>query len=50
MESPTWGFLDFIVFGLAWAIPIVIIASGYEGQAMYRLIPKRFHNTRKQMR
>ena len=47
MESPTWGFLSFLLMGLAWAIPVVIIANGYERQALYRLIPKRSETTGK---
>jgi hypothetical protein len=39
MESPTWGFLDWILGMLAWAIPGVVIANGYEREALYRLIP-----------
>ena len=41
MESSSWGYLSFLLNGLAWAIPIVIIANGYERKELYRLIPKR---------
>jgi hypothetical protein len=44
LENPNWMWLSFIISGLAWAIPIVIVASGYERKALYRLIPgKRAH-------
>ena len=41
IENPMVGILGFLFHGLAWAIPIVIIATGYESEAMYRLIPRR---------
>ena len=41
IENPMVGILGFFFHGLAWAIPIVIIATGYESEAMYRLIPRR---------
>ena len=47
MESPTWGFLNFLLMGLVWAIPVVIIANGYERKALVRLIPKRYQTTGK---
>jgi hypothetical protein len=47
MESPTWGFLNFVLMGLAWAVPVVIVANGYERRPMYRLFPRRAHTTEK---
>jgi len=41
MDPAAWGVLDFLLTGAAWAIPIVIIASGYERKDIYRLIPRR---------
>lgn len=47
MEIATWGSLDFLLIGLAWAIPVVIIAMGYERNAIYRLFPRRPRTTDK---
>ncbi len=40
-ESADWGFLGFLLMGVSYAIPIVIIAIGYEGKAIQSLIPRR---------
>jgi hypothetical protein len=44
LESPSWVWLMFPAYGLVWAIPIVIVARGYDRAPLYRLIPgKRAH-------
>ena len=39
IDVPSWWFFGFLSSGLAYAIPIVIVAAGYERKAIPRLIP-----------
>ena len=40
-ESANWGFVGFLLMGISYAIPIVIVAIGYERRSLVPLIPRR---------
>jgi hypothetical protein len=46
LDPTNWGFLGFLLNGLAWAIPIVIIANGYERKPIARLFPRRIRSSK----
>jgi hypothetical protein len=40
-DRVAWSFLNFPITGLVYAIPLVIVAAGYERRPIPRLVPRK---------